>query len=353
MAYTTIDDPSAHFKVQLYTGNGTAIGSGGLAVTFNDTDTDMQPDLVWIKNRETTDAPAIFDAVRGATKVIYPSHNNAEGTVAETLTAFGSDGFTVGSNSGVNTSSDSHVAWCWKAGTTSGISGSPSITPDSYSFNATSGISMIKYDGNGTAGATLPHGLGAAPEFIIIKATDASESWAVGHAGITWDYYLYLNTTGAAGDDVKYFNDTSPTSSLFTIGNDGSTNDSSNTYIAYVFTPVQGYSKFGTYVGNGNADGPFVYTGFRPAFVMVKRSNSTGSWGMRDNKREAYNNGQDFLLADTTNADQTSATIDFLSNGFKLRHNGSEENTSGSTMIYMAFAEAPFVNSNGVPCNAR
>jgi len=353
MAYTTIDDPSAHFKVQLYTGNGTAIGSGGLAVTFNDTDTDMQPDLVWIKNRETTDAPAIFDAVRGATKVIYPSHNNAEGTVAETLTAFGSDGFTVGSNSGVNTSSDSHVAWCWKAGTTSGISGSPSITPDSYSFNATSGISMIKYDGNGTAGATLPHGLGAAPEFLIIKATDASESWAVGHAGITWDDYMYLNTTAAAADDVKYFNDTSPTSSLFSIGIDGTTNDSSNTYIAYVFTPVQGYSKFGTYTGNGNADGTFVYTGFRPAFFMVKRTDSTNDWYIVDNKRLGYNVDNNLLFPNLTTADNTGDYVDILSNGLKNIGTDSGWNASGATYVYAAFAEAPFVNSNGVPCNAR
>jgi len=196
--------------------------------------------------------------------------------------------------------------------------------------------------------------LGAVPKMIIIKGTDLYvNNWQVYHVGGGNTGNYVLNNTDAFADDDSRWNDTTPTSTVWTMGSGATVNYNGRTFVAYLFSDIQGFSKFGTYVGNGNADGPFVYTGFRPAFVMVKRSNSTGSWGMRDNKREAYNNGQDFLLADTTNADQTSATIDFLSNGFKLRHNGSEENTSGSTMIYMAFAEAPFVNSSGVPCNAR
>ena len=349
-AYTTIDDPSAYFKCQLYTGTGSSH-----AVTFNDTDTDMQPDLVITKNREASRAPVLFDSIRGVQKRFVTSTNDTSGTDANMLTAFGSDGFTVGSSNECNESSDGIVAWCWKAGTTSGISGSPSITPDSYSFNATSGFSMIKYDGNGTAGATLPHGLGAAPEFIIIKSTDASESWAVGHDSMTWNYYMYLNTTAAAADDVKYFNDTSPTSSLFTIGNDGSTNDASNTYIAYVFKPVQGYSKFGTYEGNGHGaiafGGTFVYTGFRPAFVMTKSIDSTSDWQIFDNKREGYNVDNDGLVWNDTDAEVTTDYIDLLANGFKLRI-ATDPNVA-ETYVYAAFAEAPFVNSEGVPCNAR
>ena len=350
MAYTTIDDPSAYFKVQLYTGDGAA----DHAITFDDTDTDMQPDFVWIKNRDAADEHCLFDSVRGATKVLHIT-TAVEATDADTLDSFTSDGFQVDADVKVNTNTEKYVAWCWKAGTTSGIDATGAdITPSAYSFNQTSGFSIIKYTGNDTADTQVAHGIGAVPKFGIFKSyADTTHRWQTYHHSLATNQKLYFDDTHAAVTDVDAWNETDPTSVNWTIDTEDDANESGELILAYSWAEVQGFSKFGSYTGNGNADGPFVYTGFRPAFVMVKRSNSTGSWGMRDNKREAYNNGQDFLLADGSNADQTSATIDFLSNGFKLRHNGSEENTSGSTMIYMAFAEAPFVNSNGVPCNAR
>ena len=331
-AYTTINDPSAYFKVQLYTGTGSSH-----AVAFNDTDTDMQPDLVWIKQRNAVMDHRLFDSVRGVQKYLKPNGDTHQGTDSNSLTAFGSNGFTVGSWDNVNDSSDTYVAWCWKE-------------------SATAGFDMLTFEGNTTA-RTISHSLSAVPELMIIKGYDQSSTfWALYHGANTSapeTDQLYLNSTNATSDNATFWNDTAPTSSVFSVGISGHSNPNGDSTMAYLWTSKQGFSKFGSYTGNGAADGPFIYTGFRPAFVMVKRTNSTGSWGMRDNKREAYNNGQDFLLANTTAAEQTSATIDFLSNGFKLRHSGSEENTSGSTMIYMAFAEAPFVNSNGVPCNAR
>ena len=347
-AYTTIDDPELFYQTELFTGNA----STGHAQTLDGSE-DMQPDMVWFKNRDSTDVPSIYDAVRGATKRLVVTSTAVESDQVNGLQSFNSDGFTVGGNAECNETGEKIVAWCWKAGTTSGLSGG-SITPDAYSFNTTSGFSIVKFEGNGTVGATVAHGLGAVPKAIIIKGTDLyANNWQVYHVKAGNLGNLVLNNDDAFADDDSRWNDTTPTSTVWTMGSGATVNYNGRTFVAYVWADVQGFSKCGSYEGNANTDGTFIYTGFRPAFVMVKRSNSTGSWGMRDNKREAYNNGQDFLLADTTNADQTSATIDFLSNGFKLRHNGSEENTSGSTMIYMAFAEAPFVNSSGVPCNAR
>ena len=333
MAYTTIDDPSAYFKVQLYTGTGSS-----LAVTFNDTDTDMQPDLVWLKVRNTTGHSQAFDASRGVTKVIYPSQTDPEGTVAESLKTFDSDGFTLGTSSYTNTSSNTYVAWCWKE-------------------SATSGFDIVTYTGNGSA-RTISHSLSAVPHLMMIKHLESGDyDWRVYHHKNTSapeTDYLRINTTDQTTDSPE-FNDTAPTSSVFSVGTTDGVNEDGQDFIAWLFTNIQGYSKFGSYTGNGNADGPFVYTGFRPAWIILKNSSTTNGWNIWDTKRSTFNPADDLLPPHTTGAESTSAnwTIDILSNGFKARDSNNEANGSGNTLVYAAFAEAPFVNSNGVPCNAR
>ena len=349
-AYTTIDDPSAYFKVQLYTGTGSS-----LTVTFNDTDTDMQPDLVWIATRSTTENQPLYDVVRGTGESVHSNDNDTEAT-EEGVSSFNSDGFTLGTHGGANQSSATHVAWCWKAGTTSGITtnGNTTITPSAYSFNQTSGFSILKYSGNGTAGAKIAHGLGAAPELVFYKSTTGAFDWLVYSKALGATKEIVLNSA-AASTTSDVFNDEDPTSTNLEVKTNAGNNSSSHDYIAYCWAPIQGFSKFGSFVGNGNVDGAFVFTGFRPAFVMIKCATRAGTdiWTMYDNKREGYNVDNDALSADTNAAERTSDDIDILSNGFKCRNSVTDVNPSGETAVYIAFAEAPFVNSSGVPCNAR
>jgi len=345
--YTTIDDAGSYFNPKIYTGNGTAIGSGGNALTG----VGFQPDFTWIKNRGVADFYVLTDAVRGVTNYMKSNINDAEVTNVESLTGFDADGFTVGDMNEVNTNTEAFVAWNWKAGTTSGIAGSPSITPTGYSFNATSGFSIITYDGTGSA-ATLPHGLGVAPKVVIVKRTDAANDWMVYHEKVGATEFLRLDNNQAESTSSTAWNDTAPTSTLFSIGTRNEVNNSSGNYVAYCFASKQGYSKFGSYTGNGDADGTFVYTGFRPAYVSIKKTSDTGDWYTYDDKRLGYNTDNNALYLDLTNAESTSEDIDILSNGFKLRGTNTEINGSGGTLIYMAFAESPFVNSNGVPTNA-
>ena len=354
-AYTTIDDPSAYFKVQLYTGDGTAIGAGGKAIVFDDTDTDMQPDLVWVKDRDAANSNNLCDAVRGVTKNLYADANAAEGTDAERLASFNSDGFTVGNNSSWN-NTDDYVAWCWKAGTTGRgtTGGGGSGQAYSFSVNTTSGFSITNYEGNGSDGHTIPHTLGAVPTVVWAKNRDGANGWFCMQPNGTadpWTDFAYLDLTTAWADEDTAWSDEEPTSSVVTLGNAGSCNTNANTYILYSWTPIQGYSSFGSYEGNGNADGTFVYTGFRPAWVMTKSVDSTSSWHIFDNKRLGYNPDNNTLVAEATTTEATTDMIDFLSNGFKFRI-ATDPNVA-ETYSYMAFAEAPFVNSNGVPCNAR
>jgi hypothetical protein len=351
-AYTTIDDPSAHFKVQLYTGNGAA----NHAITFDDTDTDMQPDLVWIKNRDATDKHCLFDAVRGATKLLSTNEVIAEATDADTLDSFTSDGFQVDADVKVNTNTEKYIAWCWKANGSGSSNTAGSINTTATSANTTSGVSIMTYTGNGVNGATLGHGLGAVPHMMIVKHRETPDEWwdtyhqAIGNANV-----LFLNSTDAKSDQ-SYFYDTTPSSTLVTVAGVGSINDSGELYVMYCFAPVQGFSKFGKYTGYDNDDGPFIYTGFRPSIVLIKRTGSAGAWWLANT---AVNPGNlatiTGVLRPNSNAVETtdsSESIDILANGFKLRQNGGDINYSGE-YIYAAFAEAPFVNSNGVPCNAR
>ena len=347
MAYTTIDDPEAYFQVQLYTGDGAA----NHAITLGG-DTDMQPDLVWIKSRVVARVHCLFDAVRGATKVIHSNSAVVESTDTDTLDAFQSDGFKVDADDKVNTDAKNHVAYCWKAGTTSGLSGGD-ITPSGYSINTTSKFGIYAYTGTGSE-ATITHGLGAVPQVMIIKKRNEefTGSWPVHHGYLASNSSLYFNSTN--GQDTSDLLGTDPTASVFSVDSEYA-NKNTFTYVAYLFADVQGFSKFGGYTGNGNADGPFLYTGFRPAWVIIKRYDAHGeSWIIHDNKRSGYNGDNDYLYANTDGIDVTSANlIDILSNGFKARSTNGVVNASGATYVYMAWAEAPFVNSNGVPCNAR
>ena len=345
MAYTTIDDPEAYFQAVTYTGNGSA----DHAITL-DGDTDMQPDLVWIKNRVAADAHCLFDSVRGVTVMLQPNDTSGEATDTDTLDAFQSDGFRTDGDNETNTNTEAYVAWCWKGanGTASNSTGDLTST---VSANTTSKFSIVSWTAaDAGAAKTVGHGLGVVPEFIIVKQRNRTVNWpcyieAIGNTNTMW-----LDTTDASSV-VDYWNDTSPTTSLFTTN--ALLEDAYNN-IAYCFAPVQGFSKFGKYTGNGNADGPFIHLGFRPAWIMTKITSGTDNWQVCDNKRDTDNAVFSQLNPDSTDAQNDGdAKVDFLSNGFKIRKSGGSWNGSGSTFVYMAFAEAPFVNSNGVPCNAR
>ena len=357
--YTTIDNPELHFQAKTYTGNGTAIGSGGQAITL-DGDEDMQPDWVWIKDRSDSDRPRMFDVIRGVTKELDTSDTTGETTLTEGLTTFGSDGFTVGNHEGVNSNTDSFVAWCWKAGGSGSSNTDGSINTTSTSANTTSGFSINTFTGTQQVG-TIGHGLGSTPGVLIVKNTAASsDAWYVYHQGLASDPetdYIILNTTAAKVDYNTPWNDTAPTSSVFTVGADGGNNESGSTMVAYCFAEKQGFSKFGSYTGNANANGPFIYTGFRPAMIIIKNTAATEHWRIYDNKRDSFNHMFRCIFPNDSSAESTvdnaSEEIDFLSNGIKIRSSAAQLNGSGNALIYMAFAEAPFVNSNGVPCNAR
>ena len=334
MAYTAIDDPSAYFKVQLWTGNVTA----DRAITFDDTDTDMQPDFIWIKNRETAKNHIVVDSVRGVTKYLYANGTEVEGTDATRVTSVQSDGFTIGESTQTNANGEGNVAWCWKE-------------------SATSGFDIVTYTGNGTDDTDISHNLSAVPHLIIVKNLGANEDWNVYHQKNTSapeTDYLQLNINNATADAADRWSDEVPTSSVFTVGDNSDVNQDATGFVAYCFAEKQGFSKFGGYTGNGNADGSFVYLGFRPAFIIAKRSDASGyDWTMMDSKRSPFNEADDWLYPDLTAVEDTNGAVDFLSNGFKIRQTHSYWNTSGASYIYAAFAEAPLVNSNGVPCNAR
>ena len=358
MAYTTIDNPELHFQAKTYTGNGTAIGSGGQAITL-DGDEDMQPDWVWIKDRSDSDRPRMFDVIRGVTKELDTSDTTGETTLTEGLTTFGSDGFTVGNHEGVNSNTDSFVAWCWKAGGSGSSNTDGSINTIKTSANTTSGFSINTFTGTQNVG-TVGHGLGSAPGVMIVKNTaDSSDAWYVYHQGLASDPetdYIILNTTAAKVDYNTPWNDTAPTSSVFTVGADGGNNENTSTMAAYCFAEKQGFSKFGSYTGNGSSSansGPFVYLGFKPSLVIVKNTSGTEGWQIWDNKRSSFNGQGSNISPNSANAESTGVRVHFFSNGFQLVSTGADQNTDGNVFIYMAFAEAPFVNSNGVPCNAR
>jgi len=347
MAYTTIDDPTIYFNTVLFTGTA----SGNKAVTG----VGFQPDWVWTKNRVDAYGHNLYDSVRGVGKYLNSNESAAESTSATSMVSFDSDGFTVGTGDNVQYSSNNGVSWNWKAGGSASSNSNGSIT-SSVSVDTTAGFSIVAFTGNGTSGATVGHGLSSAPKVIILKDRDTGiNSWVVGHNSLGWTKYLYLNKTDAIGTTSGFWNDTAPTSSVFTLGNNDTVNGSGGLNIAYCFAEKKGYSKFGSYTGNGNADGTFVYTGFKPSFVMLKDSSNAGyNWLMYDNKRLGYNGGSRYLIANTIDPEGGSSDnlMDFTSNGFKPR--SADQNINRThTYIYMAFAENPFVTSSGVPATAR
>ena len=347
MAYTTIDKPTDYFNTVLYTGNASTQSITGL---------DFAPDFVWLKDRTNANSGRINDIVRTATKYLIPSTTGAEATEAAGLTSFNSDGFSLGSNSDFNGSGANFVSWNWLGanGTSANTDGSISST---VSANTTSGFSIVSFTGTGST-ATVGHGLGATPKMFIVKNRSITETWRPYHVALGGGQALALNATNATDTDSAYWNNTEPTSSVFTVGTNNGTNGSGNSMIAYCFADVKGYSKFGSYTGNGSADGTFVYTGFKPAWLMIKRTDSADAWFMFDNKRAgAYspntNPSWEYLLANATNAGATTDRIDLLSNGFKMRYDWVSINESGGSYIYMAIAENPFVTSTGIPTTAR
>ena len=348
MAYSTIIKPNTQFTPTIYSGNDV----DGRAIT-----TGFQTDWTWIKRRNATNSYIISDIVRGATYKLDSSEATAEvnNYAGGHLESFTSTGFTLGAggiNSGhTNATGGTYVSWNWKAGGTASSNTDGSIT-SSVSANTTSGFSIVTFTGTG-ANATVGHGLGSVPKMIIIKGYSNTPNWQVYHASYGNTGGGQLNLANAFSADGMFQN-TTPTNSVFSLGTSGNVNGSGQTMVAYCFADVKGFSKFGSYVGNGNADGTFVYTGFKPAFVLLKQSTSTTQWFMLDNKRNTYNVVNDRLRPDTSDAGSTSLDfMDFTSNGFKMRGTYNGYNVSGGTYIYMAFAENPLVGTNNVPATAR
>jgi hypothetical protein len=320
----------------LYTGTGSS-----LTVSNAVNGISFKPDWVWVKRRDGPQSHQLYDINRGVNQAVYSNLTSAEVTEANGLSAFTSSGFTVISDIGVNTSGGTYVGWNWKASNTTASNTNGSIT-STVSAGATQGFSVVTYTGNGSTG-TVGHGLGVAPSMMIFKQRSAVRDWIVYHITLGAGNRVFLNLTNASGASTANFNNTAPTSSVFSIGATTATNESSGTYVAYCFAPVAGYSAFGSYTGNGSADGPFVFLGFRPRWVMIKKSSAVDDWVIFDSARDTFNVVNDWLFAQSSSAELTTAgSPDILSNGFKLRSTSGATNASGATFIYMAFAENPF-----------
>jgi len=345
MAYTTINKSTDYFNTKLYTGNGGTQSITGVG---------FQPDFNWTKNRNDNYGHTLTDSVRGATKYVMSSSNAAEATNAEFLKSFDSDGFTVGTQGRLNNNNYTYASWNWIANGQGSANTDGSINTTYTSVNTTAGFSISKYSGTGS-NATIGHGLGVKPNLIFFKRLDSNGSWVVYHSSLGATKYLSLNSTAAEATASDEFQNTEPTNSLISIGTDGGVNGT--TMVAYAFAEKTGYSKISSYTGNGNADGAFIYTGFKPAWLLIKRSDaSTERWVILDSKRDTFNVSNKAVYADDDQAENPSTSeqgLDILSNGFKIRNSNTKTNTSGATYIYMAFAEAPLVGSNNVPCTAR
>jgi hypothetical protein len=342
MPFSTIDKGSKYFTANLHTGTGASRSITGL---------EFAPEMVWFKGRSVAYNNHIYDIIRGTTKAVMTNLTNAETTYSDALTAFNSDGYTIGANANVNESSATYVSWNWKANG-AGVSNTAGTITSTVSANTTSGFSIVNYTGTAT-NATVGHGLGVTPAMIIVKKRGGTSNWNVYHKNLTSaNYYLILNDTTGQITTNDPWNNTAPTSTVFSIkGTAGDVNTSATTHIAYCFADVKGYSKFGSYTGNGSADGTFVYTGFKPAFLMWKRSDSSSSWAIIDSTRDTYNVTTKYLIPNASDAEASTTFLDFVSNGFKLRTTSLNE--SGGTYIYMCFASNPFVSSKGIPTTAR
>ena len=341
---TTYAIPDGRTVMAATTFNGVT-GGGTVVNTVNGVG--FQPDFVWMKCRSVSRNHELADSVRGTAYALFSNLTNAE--VSDTrVSAFNSNGFSYGTNSNSAVTGDTEVGWQWKAGGTAVSNTSGSITSQ-VSANTTAGFSVVTYTGTG-ANATVGHGLGVALNMVIIKSrTNGATDWQTWHSGLTSaSYAVYLNLTNAQASSSLYWNSTAPTSTVFSIGTAGAINQSANTYVAYCFAAVAGYSAFGSYTGNGSADGPFVYTGFRPRFLLTKNISASEGWEIMDTSRNTYNAVNSLLEANLSNAEITSTSrdVDYLSNGFKVRNTSTAMNTNGSTYIYAAFAETAFKFSN-------
>ena len=362
MAYTTINKPSLYFDTQLWTGNN---GNGRTFTGLN-----FRPDFIYNKCYNSSNYYLnMIDIVRGGTKFLATPVNSVEDTASHgQITSWNSDGTTWADgtnatyprlyyNDGVGSTlgGSEYVSWNWLAGGT-GVSNTAGTISSTVSANTTSGFSIVSYTGNGAA-ATIGHGLGVAPKAIIVKSRSNAVDWVNYFSVLGTDKFLKLNLTDAAGTSTGVWNNTAPTSSVFSVNSSGTNNDPGVTYIAYCFAEVKGFSKFGSFTGNGSDNGAFVYTGFKPAYVMMKSSSTGGAgynWGIFDNKRLGYNVDNNDLRANLPNAEGTDNSLDLLSNGFKIRSSsGGFGGGSGVTYIYMAFAENPFVSSTFIPTTAR
>jgi len=335
MAYSTIPKGNLYMDTVLYTGNGS---------TQNITGVGFKPDWVWVKQRGGTTNHKTSDIVRGVTKALQPNDSDAEATDSNGITAFNSDGFSLGAGGDYNGSSNTQVAWNWLAGGAGSANTDGSIS-STVSVNTTARFSIVKWTGT-DANATVGHGLGVVPKMIMFKTVGLDENWIVYNSLLGNTKYLRLNTTDAESNaSSTMFNSTSPTATTISVGANSA--NKATTMIAYCFAEVQGYSKFGSYTGNGNADGPFLYTGFTPAWLMLKRTDGTNSWRMWDNKRDPFNVRDTSINANESGAEYTDASVymDFVSNGVKFRTTG--DNISGANYIYMAFASNPFVATSG------
>ena len=346
MAYTTINKSSDHFNTVQWTGNASTNAITGVG---------FRPDWIWGKSHTSGYSHQLYDVLRGATYALKTNGDAAQETLSTGLTSFDSDGFTLGSNTNINASGHTVTAWNWKAGTTgSGTTGGSGTAKSySYSVNTTSGFSIVKYEGNGTNNHQIPHHLGAVPKMIIFKNEQDGYGWDVYHVSMGNAKRMYLSATNAETSATNFLYSTTPTSTYINLGDAGHTNHSGTSHIAYVFAEKTGFSKFGSYTGNGSTDGSYIHLGFKPAWIMVKRTDTAKPWMMYDNKRIGYNPDNNQLQANDSVAEATNDFLDIVSNGFKVRTTDSTMNTSSGSYIYMAFAEAPLVGSNNVPCTAR
>jgi len=353
MAYTNIDDPSAYFQIATYTGNAT----DDTAITY-DGNSDMQPDWLWFKLRSASGNHVLFDSTRGTSKYVRTNNANNETTNGTLLKSFDSDGFTVGTAGNTNSNGNTLVSWGWKAngGTTS--SNTDGDITSTVQADTTAGFSIMTYSGTTGDVHTIGHGLGVTPQVWIVKQRSSDGEfgdWFFWHhqmaaSNIVDNRMLFLNSTAAV---ATYTGINAVTSSTIRVKS-STTAQNGDTYVAYAFAEKQGYSKFGKYTGNGDANGTFVYTGFKPAFVLIKRSDAVNDWLIYDHKRSGYNPKQDKLYPNSSSSEDASTTsVDLLSNGFKLRASSASQNASGGDYIYMAFGENPFTTSTGIPTTAR
>tara|TARA_B110000305_G_C19355668_1_gene596639 strand:- start:39 stop:1076 length:1038 start_codon:yes stop_codon:yes gene_type:complete len=345
MAYSTIDDPTLYFNTVLYAGTGSEQTVSGV---------NFSPGLTWLKSRSNGQPNVLSDSVRGGNKQLYTADTQAETTYSQYLKSFNSDGFVLGTDSGINQSSQTFVSWNWKAG------GSASNNTDgnktiSLSVNTTAGFSVGTYAGTGQD-STIGHGLGAVPDWLMIKnRSSGSRKWQLWHNGLTGtNKYLAIDRSGAELTDSASWDNTAHSNTVWNTYGSGEANQNGENFVCYAWTSIQGFSKFGSYTGNGNANGPFIYTGFKPAWIMTKQINGGSSWIVHDNKRDPINAVTEYFTVEEPDAAGTLAnSFDLCSNGFKVRTSNGDRNSSGDSFAYWAFAESPLVNSEGIPNNAR